>query len=766
MRLPGVRLVALVLVALQALGPNSGWSQPTPRAEARALPTAPAAGATLGRRLALIVGNDNYKDGVLNNAVKDARLVAETLRALGFEVMLAEDLNLRDFKTTIRRFLARMENEDGVALFYYAGHGLQLDGRNYLLPVDVGSGDEHQVRDESVDLEEALMARLSRTRKRERIIVLDACRTNPFRQPKQPGRGGIPRGFAQMATDEKGTMIVYSTSPGHNAEDGTGVNSIFAQYFVQEIQREGIEASAAMRSVFAHVDKHTKGRQTPWINSSLARDFYFKPPTADSQDERRKREMQERIDAAIAEHKRDEAARIAAVIAAREKERDRESAERERILNVQMAEMKALLERRDRDLEQARMQLAMATQTRDAQLVMLAQVLQKAPRDREPLPAAPDIRAVGARIDEVREGTERAAREVETQQRLATIEEGVRRRTEAEYEALGKTRGLPFRIASLAVTEPPKVIVPGSNGDFLVRGIRLPADVAIRPLAPDVPDRCRAFLGAWGGGRWNGERTAEIWVESIDADCRAKAIYARGGLGMSGEVATYLRGEGTVRGDTLRLDFESARIELTKNAAGMTGYWQWGTGWAKATFVKIPPQPDRTVDEFANETEDSGASPTRVLSNSQVNGKDRPLPKTVPSVDTLTTVQLDAFLKAHPDAVLVDAIVEANRIALYDNMSHKTIPGAYWMPEIGGITLGALELDLIAKTMRAATNGDPSRPVIVFERSSMFGWLGYRGVLRLMGMGYSTIYWYRGGIDAWHDAAFPTVPSKSWARAS
>ena len=886
------------------------------------------------------------------NPINDARLVAETLRGMGFEVMLRENLGLRDFKAVMRQFVSRMENEDGSALLYYAGHGVQIEGRNYLLPVDVGIGDEYEVRDESVDLEETLMSRLGKSRKRERIIILDACRDNPFRQVKQASRGVGPRGFAQMGSDEKGTLIVYSTSPGHTAEDGTGRNSIFTQHFAQEIQKEGIEVGQALRSVFNQVNAKTQGRQTPWYNSSLLGDFYFKPPNVKAEEERRRKEIQEKVDVALAQQKRDESSRIASVLAEREKEREKERVERERMYNAQIAEMKAMLERRDRDLQQARIQVASSAKTRDEQVALLAQAeaerqrlereranpstaappppsreqedarrkaeadvtakkareqelreqrdrflkmeaerrsaderaqkeenereakvvaesarreaeatrreaesarreaeaakreaIAKNQRDRERLaqekqqrlaqekqrlaqdqqrvaqeqqrvaqeqtkrkaadderraeavrlakanaekiraldeqaasaaqerqvaesapvlaqaPSREDqLKRVSDRVTKAREEAERATRDADTQERLARIEEQVRKNTQLEMEMLGRRANTPMEIATLALVEPPKMIVPNSNGDFLVRGVRLPANASVRPPAADVPARCAAFVGAWGGGRWNGERTAEVWVESMDSECRARAIYARGGQGLSGELATYVRGEGRARGDTLSLDFGSAQIELSKDGAGMAGRWSSGTGSATARFSKIASVPDRGITEFANETQDFGASPSRVISTSQVSDRAMlPLPTMVPSVDTLTTVQLDAFLKSHPDAVLVDAIVSAQ---------HKTLPGAYWMPELGQVTLGALELDQIAGTMRTATGGDRSRPVIVFERSSVYGWFGYHGVLRLLGMGYSNIYWYRGGIDAWHDAAFPTASARPWAKSS
>ena len=305
--------------------------------------------------------------------------------------------------------------------------------------------------------------------------------------------------------------------------------------------------------------------------------------------------------------------------------------------------------------------------------------------------------------------------------------------------------------------EPQKAVVAGSNGDFLLRGVRLPADVKVTPAAPNVPANCSAFLGAWGGGRWNGERTAEIWVETIAADCRGRAVYARGGNSLSGEAATHQRGEVRISGGTLTLELGAVRIELTRDGSGLAGRWLSGVNSATARFERMPDTPDRTVALFANEAVDFGASPSRVINANQVSERVMlPLPTMVPGVDTLTTLQLEAFLKTHPDAVLVDAVVGS---------THRTLPGAVWMPELGVVTIGQLERGQIETAMRAATGGEKSRPVIVYERSSRYGWFGYHGVLRLLGMGYSNIYWYRGGLDAWHDAQFTLAQSQPWAKA-
>ena len=837
--------------------------------------------------------------------------------------MLRENLNLRDFKAVMRQFASRLENEEGTGLLYYAGHGVQIEGRNFLLPIDVGAGDEYELRDSAVDLEDTLMSRLTRARKREKIIILDACRDNPFRAPSQQQRALLLRGFAQMGS-EKGSLIVYSTNPGNTAEDGTGKNSVFTEIFVREIQKDGVEVGQALRSTTSAVVGATKGRQTPWYNSSLLGEFYFRPVNVRLEEERRKKEVQQQVETALKsareDLKRDESGRIEAAVAARLAERERERQERERQYNAQIAEMKALLERRDKDLDNARVQMASAARTRDEQVAALASAegerrrqereraaatervtpparetageaakrqadaeraarerrereavaaasaaeererllkieaqrqaaaekvqreevarqakaaadiarreaaaktkREKEERDRlvqaeakrkaaeqarreesarQAKAAAEKIRAFeeetrqaaareraagdeaalkkqqdqagGARRDDTgaasrlaaekvkraKEDADRAIRDAETTERLAGIEADVRRKASLEFEMLNRKASLPPELAALMVVEPQKAVVAGSNGDFVVRGVRLPADVAVKPAAPNALARCAAFLGAWGGGRWNGERTAEIWVESVDADCRARAIYARGGLSLSGEPASHQRGDARISDDRLTLDLGAVRIELTRDGAGMAGRWSSGVNSATARFERIPPVPDRTVALFANEAADYGASPSRVISASQVSDRAMlALPTTVPGIDTLTTLQLEAFLKTHPDAVLVDAVVGS---------THRTLPGAYWLPELGVVTIGQLERGQIENALRAASDGDPSRPIIVFERSTTYGWFGYHGVLRLLGMGYRNIYWYRGGLDAWHDAQFALAQAQPWAKA-
>ena len=136
--------------------------------------------AARSRRVALVIGNGQYNQAPLANPESDARLVSGTLSTLGFEVGVHYNLKAREFKRVLRDFGRRMEDDDSASVFFYAGHGMQIDRRNYLLPVDLNLRDEGELKDEAIDLEEALLSRIDRVRPRARIFIIDACRDNPF----------------------------------------------------------------------------------------------------------------------------------------------------------------------------------------------------------------------------------------------------------------------------------------------------------------------------------------------------------------------------------------------------------------------------------------------------------------------------------------------------------------------------------------------------------------------------------------------------------
>jgi type VI secretion system VasD/TssJ family lipoprotein len=229
------------------------------------------------RRVALVIGNARYAQAPLSNPENDARLVAATMHALGFEVDAHYNLRSRDFKRVLRNFGRRMDDEDAAAVFYYAGHGMQIDRRNYLLPVDINLRDEGEVKDEAVDLEDALLSRIDRVRPRARIFIIDACRDNPFVRRTRSARSGS--GLAEMAAP--GALIAFSAAPGRTAEDGPpGTNSVYTRHLAQEMRSPGVEVEEMLKNVRIKVLRETEERQIPWVNTSMVVNFAFNPGAA------------------------------------------------------------------------------------------------------------------------------------------------------------------------------------------------------------------------------------------------------------------------------------------------------------------------------------------------------------------------------------------------------------------------------------------------------------------------------------------------------
>jgi type VI secretion system VasD/TssJ family lipoprotein len=233
--------------------------------------------ASRQRRVALVIGNGRYRDTPLDNPEHDARLIARTLRNLGFEV--AEHLNLgaREFKRVLREFGRRIEDDQVASVFYYAGHGVQIGGRNYLLPVDIGLRDEAEVRDEAIDLQEALLAHVDRVRPRARIFIIDACRNDPFAARARDARKA--NGLAEMAAP--GALIAFSAAPGGVAEDGpVGGNSVYTRHLAAEMGAAGVDVEDMLKAVRIKVLRDTSQRQIPWVNTSMVVNFMFNPAPA------------------------------------------------------------------------------------------------------------------------------------------------------------------------------------------------------------------------------------------------------------------------------------------------------------------------------------------------------------------------------------------------------------------------------------------------------------------------------------------------------
>jgi tetratricopeptide (TPR) repeat protein len=236
------------------------------------------------RRVALVIGNGAYaRVRPLPNPTNDAREMAKSLRAIGFVVTEGTDLDRTAMQTTIRDFL-RDAARSQVAVVYYAGHGVQVDGRNYLVPVDIQFQSGAGMTDAMMDLD-TIMAGLD-DQVRTNILILDACRNNPM-GPKvastgpardiEAGSSGLaaPTTLGNGATLGAGTLIAFATAPGQVALDGEGANSPFSAALTRHIGTPGLEVQQMLTRVRAEVVAATKGKQVPWSNSSLLGEVYL-----------------------------------------------------------------------------------------------------------------------------------------------------------------------------------------------------------------------------------------------------------------------------------------------------------------------------------------------------------------------------------------------------------------------------------------------------------------------------------------------------------
>jgi TPR repeat protein len=236
-----------------------------------ALVAPPAAAEGMARRFAVVIGNGAYGIRPLPNPVNDARSVSAVLREVGFDVLYVENASAQELRrapAAIRERAAR----DGVGLFYYAGHGVQFQGTNYLLPTDFQVGDAGTLPARSLAADEVLNA-MDAAGVKLRILVLDACRDNPFGDPN----GAFGPGLAVMERARGETLVAYATSAGDVAEDGFGANSPFTAAFVSALEQPGRDILDVFKRVRSEVREATEGRQLPWVSGSLESDFVFRP---------------------------------------------------------------------------------------------------------------------------------------------------------------------------------------------------------------------------------------------------------------------------------------------------------------------------------------------------------------------------------------------------------------------------------------------------------------------------------------------------------
>jgi len=235
-----------------------------------------SAGAAMAEsRMALVIGQSAYRAVTpLPNPANDAKAMAQLLGDAGFEVTTAPDLSQNALRQAVSDFAAQVaaKGKDTVALVFYAGHGMQIDGENFLVPIDIDPKREADIPLQAVRLNDILNT-LTSVPSRMRIVLLDACRNNPFPDiGKTAGRG---LAIVDAKFGAPGTFLSFSTSPGAEAEDGSGANSPYTTALLTAAKEPGLSIEDAFKRVRVSVNKATDGRQTPWESSSLTDDFRF-----------------------------------------------------------------------------------------------------------------------------------------------------------------------------------------------------------------------------------------------------------------------------------------------------------------------------------------------------------------------------------------------------------------------------------------------------------------------------------------------------------
>jgi hypothetical protein len=235
-------------------------------------------------RYALVIGNGAYSVSPLKNPVNDSEDMAQLLEQLNFMVIHRHDIGLREMETSVREF-GHMLETGGTGLFYYAGHGMQVEGRNYLIPVDAVIESESDVRFEALDVGRVL-GKMEDAGNGLNIVILDACRDNPFARGFRSTRSGLARMDAP-----RGTLIAYATAPGSVAADGDGRNGIYTRNLLSYIATPGMPVEQVFKNVRIGVIRDTNQKQVPWETSSLTGDFYFAPPAVVKETARKEKDF-------------------------------------------------------------------------------------------------------------------------------------------------------------------------------------------------------------------------------------------------------------------------------------------------------------------------------------------------------------------------------------------------------------------------------------------------------------------------------------------
>jgi Caspase domain len=267
---PAIKLIAITVASVCAAGSPAVLAQTAAQPDRNLVVQANApAAAARNQRVALVIGNANYKEAPLANPVNDARAIGAALQESGFTVILRENTDQRGMLAALREFGDKLRG-GGTGLFYYAGHGMQIKGRNYLIPVGANVDREDEVAYSAVDAQ-AVLDKMEAAGNAANIMILDACRNNPFNRSSRSGQAGL----AQMDAPV-GTLVAFATSPGMVASDGAGANGLYTQHLLTAMRQNGSKVEDVFKQVRANVRRDSQGKQVPWESTSMEGDFYFR----------------------------------------------------------------------------------------------------------------------------------------------------------------------------------------------------------------------------------------------------------------------------------------------------------------------------------------------------------------------------------------------------------------------------------------------------------------------------------------------------------
>ena len=220
-------------------------------------------------RVGLVIGNSKYADSPLSNPVNDANAIAQLSEVMGFKTQCLLNASLKDISAAVEVYVDQLSRQKAVGFFYYAGHGVQLGWRNYIVPIGANIDRLDDVPKQAYELN-IMLAALTKAKNPMNIIILDACRDNPFGKRVLPEQKGLSQFDAPI-----GSLLSYATSPGNTASDGSGANGLFTENLLREMKVPLTKIEDVFKRVRLNVRLQSKGGQIPWERTSLEDDFYF-----------------------------------------------------------------------------------------------------------------------------------------------------------------------------------------------------------------------------------------------------------------------------------------------------------------------------------------------------------------------------------------------------------------------------------------------------------------------------------------------------------